>query len=1250
MRRFCQWPKRFLTEMPCINAPGMTLGFVLLSPASFRATSLVQRLHDVYGFDVVDPLRLLQLALKQPPMPEEIPEEGTVPVPLETEPYLLASEYQELRAGKTVSTTTFLRLIAKQLGIEKNLTLIQKQAEALEDAKKRLEEAQANGSDPPEGIVLDDEGQPVVELEEPLKKPSKGYVLQGFPESAEQLEAMKLKMGLVPDQVLLLKVLGEEAPETLEILQKGLGASQPLQPLLETQLTSFEGLTAVEGLKVSEVALEVTEDEQFVQIRKHIDPFYQVVEAEAMAAEIPDPEEWTPPEEEDPDDPAAEPEERPIIQWGTCGPYCPVTLKEQRWLYPGQKDFQHVYRNFVFALGNERASEAFVKEPAAYVQPEPALPPPRILVTGPTGSDVARQCEMLGEVYKIPVLKLEEVWRSKVEKRLMHVKEARKAAQKKEALEQSMLEDDKPLFPEGWMPPEEVPEDAEDPADQAPPEEEDGLDDEQREELFVMAMKDSLGPHCGACILDGTWFGDLKDEEMSEEMKTARSLQNLLVKAQRLPDFTVVLKCKNDFAAKKTFDFESIDRDYEARLAEYKAQVAAAEAKEEEPPEAPEGLVTDETEEKESDRVKARFIESKSAQQQVLKDMMEVFQTSRAPLQKVSSDRGDGPTHKAIRSHCRPYLEQRGSLLLRHQLRKVSNLKADDQLRRGLICVSGFGHCSPTVLDAPNFPNQTPGVQLGGRIYFPQSETQLAQFLEDPARFLGNPGPSPVQVCPAISVVGGPLSGKTSLAKELAQRTGTVYISVPEALSTLMSEAVPCQLSKDIRAALQSGQRVPDPLVIQAIRFRLLSPDALRSGWVLDDFPCTKAQAEGLTALGIVPHRVFMLLAPEAVIYARAAELKSAAVEGQELQQELALQRERLQGFSVQSPALRVFYATIFENVRDIDASRSKWAIFDRAMEETTESLRERLKYYRRTAMSLATRVKGMCFTSARLETVSAWKHYCPVTLSLQNELVCCYDRSMAVEYNSKVYWMASEQYAELFTEDPEAFLQVPLPQLPRLLDDGERARKAEARAELSNFCPVTLVETGNLVKASAYHLVEYNQNLFRFANREAALKFMRQPLRYRNAKLPKKLPAEVSKEEREASHLLSCLVKGKDGRGLQPSDMVTYMQASLAELICQGLVECGERRPLFPGKGPEESALLCLSRFLRARNPLNTEMYAGKMSDAREEFLKGCALPSDLKEMTEKKMSPDYAWTSTETAKFQELCARFDEVFSQQS
>ncbi|CAK9102928.1 Adenylate kinase 9 (AK 9) (Adenylate kinase domain-containing protein 1) (Adenylate kinase domain-containing protein 2), partial [Durusdinium trenchii] len=424
------------------------------------------------------------------------------------------------------------------------------------------------------------------------------------------------------------------------------------------------------------------------------------------------------------------------------------------------------------------------------------------------------------------------------------------------------------------------------------------------------------------------------------------------------------------------------------------------------------------------------------------------------------------------------------------------------------------------------------------------------------------PGPSPVRVCPAISVLGGPMSGKTSLAKQLAERIGAVYISMSEALTDLMFESVPSQLSKDISQTLQQGKRVPDDLVIQALRFRLLSPDVLQRGWVLDDFPCTRAQAEGLAALGIVPHRVFMLLAPEAAIFGRAAELKKSPVEGQELQQELALQRERLDAFHSLSPALRVFYASIFDNLRDIDASRSKWAIFDRALEETTLSLRERLQYYRRTAMGMATRVKGMCFTSVRLENVSGWKHYCPVSLSLQNELVPSFNRRCAVEYHSKVYWMASDEYAELFAEDPEAFLQVPLPpNLPRLLDDAERARKADVKTELKDFCPVALVETGELVKASRFYMVEYNQNLFRFSSREAAMKFMRQPMRYRTAKLPPKLPPEVSKEERLAAPLLSSLIKGKDGRGLQPSDMVTYMEASVAELICQGLVETGECR-----------------------------------------------------------------------------------------
>ena len=66
--------------------------------------------------------------------------------------------------------------------------------------------------------------------------------------------------------------------------------------------------------------------------------------------------------------------------------------------------------------------------------------------------------------------------------------------------------------------------------------------------------------------------------------------------------------------------------------------------------------------------LEAKFVETKLAEQQALEALAESLQGARAPLVKVSSDRGAGPTHKAIRFHCRPFVELRSSLLLRHQI------------------------------------------------------------------------------------------------------------------------------------------------------------------------------------------------------------------------------------------------------------------------------------------------------------------------------------------------------------------------------------------------------------------------------------------------------------------------------------------------------------------------------------------------------------------------------------------------------
>ena len=56
--------------------------------------------------------------------------------------------------------------------------------------------------------------------------------------------------------------------------------------------------------------------------------------------------------------------------------------------------------------------------------------------------------------------------------------------------------------------------------------------------------------------------------------------------------------------------------------------------------------------------------------------------------------------------------------------------------------------------------------------------------------------------------------------------------------------------------------------VIQALRFRLLSPDALRSGWVLDDFPCTKAQARDVVEIKPYDEPEKMMVSPrKTVVY-----------------------------------------------------------------------------------------------------------------------------------------------------------------------------------------------------------------------------------------------------------------------------------------------------------------------------------------------------------------------------------------------
>eukprot|EP00971_Amphidinium_carterae_P281195 5583049-Amphidinium_carterae.4 len=772
-------------------------------------------------------------------------------------------------------------------------------------------------------------------------------------------------------------------------------------------------------------------------------------------------------------------------------------------------------------------------------------------------------------------------------------------------------------------------------------------------------MRTVLGAQCGACVIDGTWFGDLDDEELSDDVRTARSLQNLLTKARRIPDLVLCIRCKNDTAVEAMLDLEAIDRQHAARVSEFQRLVAEAEEKEEDPPEQPEDLIIDDedSEERESDRARAKFVERKRQEQDSIKEFMELLAEARAELRKVPADRGEDAAQQAIRWHCRPYLEQRMSLLARQQVLKVRRSRAKDLLQRTLARPSKFGEASSVNIDAPLYTGRKDAivnaVEFRGRIYYFRMLEELEKFMAEPLNYIHGPAPSPIFVHPALAITGPPLAGKTTLASRMADEFGAVLVSLPEVITDICSQVSLPDLLEQVKLCMQQGKALTDEQLARVLHHRLGQADTASQGWVLDDFPHTVEQAKALNELGILPHRLFVLETAEDDCMVRLQErISTMEDDAPDLHLFQAdLQKSRFASYASRSPAMRAFYRDVFGNEVVLDGCRSSWAVFDHACGDAKRAVSSRLTYYRRVAEGKACAIFGMCFTKEDWELqASPWGRYCPVRLTLGNELVVSSDERFLVEYQSKIYWLSSEQHMSTFLEDPEAFLQVPLPNdLPTRIESTDPSR-SNVKA-LDSYCPVALLDRKELLKMEDdKHVARYQAQYWTLSSQEALEKFMLRPARYvQRAKLPAKKPP-IKGEQNPA--LLAAIAKGKD---LEPSEILTYMQASVAEAVCQALVETGERRPLYPGKVAEESILMFMAKFLRARNPCNAKMYAMSVCEDYESFLGDCALPEQVKELTLLRQTVtdgeavEGQWTTSNERAYADLCMRFDEVFGLQ-
>jgi adenylate kinase len=97
-----------------------------------------------------------------------------------------------------------------------------------------------------------------------------------------------------------------------------------------------------------------------------------------------------------------------------------------------------------------------------------------------------------------------------------------------------------------------------------------------------------------------------------------------------------------------------------------------------------------------------------------------------------------------------------------------------------------------------------------------------------------------------LVIMGTPGAGKGTQAKLLAERVGACHISTGDMLRDAIRRGT--ALGREAQRFMDQGLLVPDDVVTGIVEDRLAAPDC-RSGFLLDGFPRTVAQAGALDAL-----------------------------------------------------------------------------------------------------------------------------------------------------------------------------------------------------------------------------------------------------------------------------------------------------------------------------------------------------------------------------------------------------------------
>ncbi|XP_074189510.1 adenylate kinase 9 isoform X2 [Rhinolophus sinicus] len=1171
--------------------------------------------------------------------------------------------------------------------LERLLDELQKEKAKEEAARKAKEEA----------LRLEEENQRILEAMNEKRKedpePEAEEEIEGdetfIPEGSEALEVAEetggslpeaSEVSLVPESVILPEFPEDAYPDVpeMEPMKEKIKSFNSVWKPLETVIT--ESSTQIFNLEIAgktpeqllqKVVETMEKPFQYTGWELSLEDFEE--ETEDYQAEIEADEELGEEDEEEEENEERVKEKKRHL--GDTKHFCPVVLKENFILQPGNVEEAAKYREKIYYFSNPEAKEKFLEHPQEYVAHNEPLkaPPLRICLLGPHGSGKTVCGRHLAEKLGVFHIQFEEFLQEKLmlktEKKIgpEFEEDAEEEQIGKQELEELAFQANVTIEKEHTK---------------KPPPEVKFTEEEEAIRLNLME-NELLPPEILEAILSEWWFKEpicstgfildgfprspdevqflgehgffpdaavfiqVEDQDVSDRLLPPLIEKWKLKQKKKLDRKNLIkemkAKIKDDMISKRRAELiAEKEKKKKAEVVREDEELSEEGAEEDDDDDdidniledefpKDEEVMSEEDEEQETDaleRLKGELGEKYEADMTNLQVIQDEFDKFLIPVFLINGARKIHIVQYLLNMKLKPLVENRASIF--EKCYPISSRLAQKMLSVTYKYISTFGYWDPvklsegeTIKPVENSQNPLYPVIHRQYIYFFSSKETKEKFMKNPIKYIRQPKPKPTMPI-RIAIVGPPKSGKTTVAKKLSSEYGLKRLSVGEAMRYVLNSQPDTELALMLNWHLQKGMTAPDELAIESLEIALMESVCNTAGVIIDGYPVTKYQMSLLEARSIIPMVVFELDVPSKEIFKRLLLQKK---EEQSLPYPLhnstqitAVKNSR---YHKNIDAIRQYYQEQQQNWYVIDGFHSKWWVWNEVMKNIQVVNKHIQIYLEKIKAGKAACIDKLCITPQELiSRLGEFEQFCPVSLAESYELIDCSvteSLEFAAEFRGHYYKMSSQEKLNKFLENPEFYVPplapYPLPSadmIPKRLTLSELKKRFPKCPELQGYCPVTYQDGKQRYEALVPGNIKY------------AIEYRdRIYICESNEKLQKFLRLPLKYWNQKLPYKLPPL---KEPIHLTSLPLPGYLEQGIASSLIKAMNAAGCLKPKFPFLSIKRSALLYIAFHLKAFNPKGSEytrkMYKKKM----EQFMERCELITYLgAKMTRKYKEPQF-------------------------